>query len=60
MDCRQRHRRKVEENGLLLADYRDFLTARFDMYRLAGRGEARFVLDVQADLLDELGARIVI
>ncbi|MDT8873352.1 CcdB family protein [Komagataeibacter rhaeticus] len=29
--------------------------ARFDVYRLAGRGEARFVLDVQADLLDALG-----
>ena len=34
--------------------------ARFDVYRLAGRGEARFVLDVQADLLDELGTRIVV
>nr|WP_254907019.1 CcdB family protein [Acetobacter tropicalis] len=33
---------------------------RFDMYRLAGRGEARFVLDVQADLLDALGNRIVV
>ena len=34
--------------------------ARFDVYRLAGRGEARFVLDVQADILDELGTRIVV
>jgi len=34
--------------------------ARFDVYRLAGRGEARFVLDVQADLLDELGTRVVV
>ncbi|WP_406240282.1 CcdB family protein, partial (plasmid) [Acetobacter orientalis] len=34
--------------------------ARFDVYRLAGRGEARFVLDVQADLLYELGTRIVV
>ncbi|BCK74559.1 ccdB-like toxin protein [Acetobacter aceti NRIC 0242] len=34
--------------------------ARFDVYRLAGRGEARFVLDVQADLLGELGTRIVV
>ena len=34
--------------------------ARFDVYRLAGRGEARYVLDVQADILDELGTRIVV
>ncbi|AXN01866.1 MULTISPECIES: CcdB family protein [Acetobacter] len=34
--------------------------ARFDVYRLARRGEARFVVDVQADLLDELGTRIVV
>ncbi|EGG74494.1 Cytotoxic protein CcdB [Gluconacetobacter sp. SXCC-1] len=34
--------------------------ARFDVYRLAGRGEARFVLDVQADLLDALGTRVVV
>ena len=34
--------------------------ARFDVYRLAGRVEAHFVLDVQADLLDELGTRIVV
>lgn len=34
--------------------------ARFDVYRLAGRDEARFVLDVRADLLNELGTRIVV
>lgn len=34
--------------------------ARFDVYRLVGQGEARFVLDVQANLLDELGTRIVV
>lgn len=34
--------------------------ARFDVYCLAGRDEARFVLDVQADLLDELGTRMVV
>ena len=34
--------------------------ARFDVYCLAGRGETRFVLDVQVDLLDELGTRIVV
>lgn len=34
--------------------------ARFDVYRLSGRGDARFVLDVQADLLEALGTRIVV
>lgn len=34
--------------------------ARFDVYCLAGRDEVRFVLDVQADLLDELGTRMVV
>ena len=34
--------------------------ARFDVYRLARRSEARFVLDVQAGLLHELGTRIVV
>ncbi len=34
--------------------------ARFDVYRLSGQGEARFVLDVQADLLDGLGTRAVV
>ncbi|WP_196795971.1 CcdB family protein, partial [Komagataeibacter europaeus] len=34
--------------------------ARFDVYRLTGRGEARFVLDVQADLLDAIGTRVVV
>jgi len=47
----------VEENGLPLADYRNFRVTRFDVYRLSGRDEARFVLDVQADLLEESGTR---
>lgn len=34
--------------------------ARFDVHCLAGRDEVRFVLDVQADLLDELGTRMVV
>ena len=34
--------------------------ARFDVYCLAGRDEVRFVLDVQADLLDELGTRMMV
>ncbi|GBQ99375.1 CcdB-like toxin protein [Acetobacter nitrogenifigens DSM 23921 = NBRC 105050] len=34
--------------------------ARFDDYRLSGQGEARFVLDVQADLLEALGTRVVV
>lgn len=34
--------------------------AHFDVYHLVGRGEARFVLDVQADILDALGNRVVV
>ncbi len=34
--------------------------ARFDLYRMPGKGRDGFVVDVQADLLDQLATRVVV